>query len=50
MVMTRILVPTDFSTRALEALRLAVQYVTRAGGERLLLHVVEAERIAPGRA
>ena len=41
--MTRILVPTDFSTRALEALRLAVQYVTRAGGELLLLHVVEAE-------
>jgi nucleotide-binding universal stress UspA family protein len=41
--MTRILVPTDFSTRALEALRLAVQYVTRVGGELLLLHVVEGE-------
>jgi nucleotide-binding universal stress UspA family protein len=41
--MTRILVPTDFSTRALEALRLAGQYVTRVGGELLLLHVVEGE-------
>jgi nucleotide-binding universal stress UspA family protein len=43
--MTRILVPTDFSTRSLEALRLAVQYVKRARGELLLLHVVEGEPV-----
>ena len=39
--MTRILVPTDFSTRSLEALGRALTYTQTLGGELLLLHVVE---------
>ena len=39
--MKRILVPTDFSTRSLEALERALTYTRAVGGELLLLHVVE---------
>jgi nucleotide-binding universal stress UspA family protein len=39
--MTRILVPTDFSTPSLAALTPAGQYTQAVGGELLLLHVVE---------
>jgi nucleotide-binding universal stress UspA family protein len=39
--MRRILVPTDFSTRSLEALGRALTYTQTFGGELLLLHVVE---------
>jgi nucleotide-binding universal stress UspA family protein len=39
--MKRILVPTDFSTQSLAALRQAVHYTQAVGGELLLLHVVE---------
>jgi nucleotide-binding universal stress UspA family protein len=41
MMMTRILVPTDFSTRSRAALTRAVQYAQAGRGELLLLHVVE---------
>jgi nucleotide-binding universal stress UspA family protein len=41
--MTRMLVPTDFSERSLEAVRYAVEYTYAVGRETLLLHVVEAE-------
>jgi len=40
-MMTRILVPTDFSTRSLAALTQAVQYTKAVRSELLLLHVVE---------
>jgi universal stress protein A len=39
--MKRILVPMDFSTPSLAALRQAVHYTQTVGGELLLLHVVE---------
>jgi nucleotide-binding universal stress UspA family protein len=39
--MTRILVPTDFSRRSLEALERALQYTRSIEGVLLLLHVVE---------
>jgi universal stress protein A len=39
--MKRILVPIDFSTPSLAALRQAVHYTQTVGGELLLLHVVE---------
>jgi nucleotide-binding universal stress UspA family protein len=39
--MKRILVPTDFSTRSLEALERALTYTRAVGGELFLLHVVE---------
>ena len=41
--MKRILVPIDFSTPSLAALRQAVHYTQTVGGELLLLHVVEGE-------
>ena len=41
--MKRILVPTDFSTRSLEALERALTYTRAVGGELLLLHVVEGQ-------
>jgi nucleotide-binding universal stress UspA family protein len=41
MMMTRILVPTDFSTRSRAALTRAVPYAQAGRGELLLLHVVE---------
>ena len=41
--MKRILVPTDFSTRSLEALERALTYTRTVGGELLLLHVVEEQ-------
>jgi nucleotide-binding universal stress UspA family protein len=41
--MKRILVPFDFSTPSLAALTQAVHYTQTAGGELLLLHVVEGE-------
>ncbi|HEX5915088.1 MAG TPA: universal stress protein, partial [Rubrobacter sp.] len=41
--MKRILVPTDFSTRSLEALERALTYTRSVGGELLLLHVVEGQ-------
>ena len=41
--MKRILVPTDFSTRSLEALERALTYTRTVGGELLLLHVVEGQ-------
>ena len=41
--MKRILVPTDFSTRSLEALERALKYTRTVGGELLLLHVVEGQ-------
>lgn len=39
--MNRILVPTDFSTVALEAFKFAVQLTSQTGGELLLLHVID---------
>jgi nucleotide-binding universal stress UspA family protein len=42
-MMKRILVPIDFSTASLAALRQAVEYTQAVGGELLLLHVVEGE-------
>jgi nucleotide-binding universal stress UspA family protein len=41
--MKRILVPTDFSTRSLEALERALKYTRTVGGELFLLHVVEGK-------
>ncbi|MGH8069359.1 MAG: universal stress protein [Candidatus Entotheonellia bacterium] len=41
--MKRILVPTDFSTRSLEALERVLTYTQTVGGELLLLHVVEGK-------
>jgi universal stress protein A len=41
--MKRILVPTDFSARSLEALGRAVKYAQSIEGELLLLHVVEGQ-------
>jgi nucleotide-binding universal stress UspA family protein len=41
--MKRILVPTDFSPRSLEALECALTYTRTVGGELLLLHVVEGK-------
>jgi nucleotide-binding universal stress UspA family protein len=41
--MKRILVPTDFSTRSLEALERTLKYTQTVGGELLLLHVVEGK-------
>ena len=38
-----ILVPIDFSTPSLAALRQAVRYTQTVGGELLLLHVVEGQ-------
>jgi nucleotide-binding universal stress UspA family protein len=40
-MMTRILVPTDFSTQSLAALTQAGRYTQAGQGELLLLHVVE---------
>ena len=41
--MKRILVPTDFSTRSLEALERVLKYTRTVEGELLLLHVVEGK-------
>jgi nucleotide-binding universal stress UspA family protein len=42
-MMKRILVPIDFSTRSLDALRQALTYTHTVRGELLLLHVIEGD-------
>src|SRR5919108_4660754 len=44
-VMTRILVPTDFSEPSLAAVRAGIELATAVGGAVLLLHVVEGASV-----